>query len=87
MNSTCVNLINFLTAKSPPSHLEQKHIDDLELQFRVLKNDDRSLEQRHAALERIEQLREQDPQHRRYRVVATECFALAADEIREAARQ
>ena len=87
ISAACQNLTNFLIAKSLPAQLDRLHLDDLERQFRVMRNDDRTLEQRHAALDRIEALREQDPQRRRYRVVATECFSLAADEMREALAQ
>lgn len=84
ISTVCQNLTNFLIAKSLPAQLDRVHLDELERQFRVMRNDDRTLEQRHAALDRIETLREQDPQRRRYRVVATECFSLAADEMRDA---
>nr|WP_315381387.1 hypothetical protein [uncultured Sphingomonas sp.] len=84
---SCINLINFLTAKGPPIHLAPGIAAELEVQFLVLKNDDRNLAQRHDALAKIEKLRREDPERRRYRVVATECFALAADELRSAARQ
>ncbi|AJP71915.1 hypothetical protein TS85_09135 [Sphingomonas hengshuiensis] len=84
---SCGNLINFLTAKGTPTDLEDTVALELEQQFFVLKNDDRDLVQRHNALARIEELRGKDPERRRYRVVATECFALAADELRSATRQ
>jgi hypothetical protein len=80
----CRNLSNFLLAKRPPSDLPPEQAQELEDQFNRMKNDDRPLADRHDALQAIEKLRQCDPARRRYRVVATECFALAADEIRAA---
>jgi len=79
----CDNLHNFLFAREPPADLPPGDADELRVQFATMHEEGRDLAQRYAALERIEALRKRDGKRkRRYRAVATECFALAADELR-----
>ena len=84
ITADCRNLVNFLFARTPPSNLPEGNGEQLKEEFEKMKDDARSLPARHVALERIEELRKEDPFKRRYRIVATECFALAGDEIRAA---
>lgn len=81
---SCRNLHNFLFARQPPVDLGPEGVRELEAQFNIMREDRHSLEQRHQALRKIREMRRQDPRRRRFRTVATECFALAADELRHA---
>ncbi|HEX8528283.1 hypothetical protein [Allosphingosinicella sp.] len=87
----CNNLHNFLFGREPPRNLSPEHQERLIAGFRQMHDQNRSLEQRYKALEEIEELRQADrphgdgrPRRRRYRSIATECYALAGDELRQA---
>jgi len=82
---------NFLFAREPPVNLPPGHQEELRALFATMHEEARDLAPRYDALKKIEQLRQADcpgaqggPRKRRYRAIATECFALAADELRQA---
>ncbi len=80
----CRNLANFLFARRMPEDLPAGYAAEFEEQLVLIKDRGAALERRHAALTKIGDLRRQDPRGRRYRAVATECFSLAAEELRRA---
>ena len=80
----CKNLHNFLFAKEPPTDLPADDTAALKAHFDVMKQELRSLDERYGALASIEEMRCRDPGKRRYRAIATECFGLAADDLRRA---
>jgi len=85
VTSACHNLHTFLFAREPPSDLPAEKMLLLQELFRKMHEESRGLEERHKALNEIEAMRAGDaPDHRRYRAIATECFSLAADELRQA---
>ena len=81
----CNNMHNFLFAREPPTDLPPGDAEKLREQFAIMHEENCDLARRFDALDRIEELRQRDPKRkRRYRAIATECFALTADELRQA---
>jgi|GEM_PF-6949549 len=78
----CNNLHNFLYARCLPKDLPEEHRALLQDQISIMIDDRRPLPERHAALGEIRRLTRVDKDERRYRAVATEAFALAAEELR-----
>jgi hypothetical protein len=85
VTSECKNMHNFLFAREPPGDLPPEKRERLQELFNKMHEETRSLEDRYAAFYRIEELRQADrPGARRYRSIATECFSLAGDALRNA---
>jgi len=78
----CNNLHNFLYARCLPDDLPAEHRAVLQDRISVMTDDRRPLPERHGALGEIRRLTRADKRERRYRVVATEAFSLAAEELR-----
>ena len=87
VNEGCRNLSNFLVSRSLPSDLPDGHRERLEELFETLRRAD-DLNERHAALHAVEELRRADlPYKRRYRAAATEASGIAAAELGGALRR
>ena len=91
ITEACNNVHNFLFGQEPPPDLPAAYRQKLIDLFTTMHEENRDLAQRYAALKEIEDLRQEDcpgtkegPHRRRYRLVATESYALAADELRRA---